>query len=552
MTDTFDPLDFSDLLGHLRDETLTDTQWAQLERLIRTDPTLRQRYLDEIMLRGLLRARFAVPGGAAVPNFSLPTPSTPATPSLPAAAPASARRRFWQLPRQRAAGQRIRVWEVVGSLAAVVILTCLLTSPIWLPRLRERPPSAATLLSASNAQWALWGPAPQVDALLPTGLLNLKSGIIDIQYANGTDLVIESPARFSVDSPNSVQLPLGKLSAQVPHSTAGFTVQTPTGTIRDLGTEFGVAVAADQSTYTEVFKGSVAVSAAQASAAPRIVHVAEAVETRPQTTEVRTVALRPQNFVRQVPRNGAVLAAGTPAYRRWQAYSARLRQDPALVAYYTFDKPARGRLDLLKNQATATAGQSDGRIDGATWDAGRFAGKPALHFNGVDSRVQVNIPAPLTNLTVAVWLYLDVKDHNMTAILNSDGWNRYGCLHFQFDDQGELRCDSYEAGDPNGLAHPHSTATGLPGRWEFIACAYDRKTGMIQAYRDGAPLYTEHVKWCNPLVIGAAEIGHWNPKGLMCPYPDRHLHGRIDELAVFSRVLGAAEIARMYAAGKPQ
>ena len=55
---------------------------------------------------------------------------------------------------------------------------------------------------------------------------------------------------------------MGKLTARVPHTAAGFTVSTPAGKVVDLGTEFGVEVRPDRTMDVQVFVGAVKVSSA--------------------------------------------------------------------------------------------------------------------------------------------------------------------------------------------------------------------------------------------------------------------------------------------------
>ena len=103
-------------------------------------------------------------------------------------------------------------------------------------------------------------------AALPTATpLTLARGCAELSFGGGTRIVIEAPARFTLDSSSVISLASGRLAATVPGG--GFLVKTPTATIADLGTEFGVAVEADGSTSVEVFKGRVKASPLGAGAA---------------------------------------------------------------------------------------------------------------------------------------------------------------------------------------------------------------------------------------------------------------------------------------------
>ena len=75
---------------------------------------------------------------------------------------------------------------------------------------------------------------------------------------------------------------------------------------------------------------------------------------------------------------------------RWQAYSRQLRQDPALVAYYTFESAGQSNA-ILPNQSSAGSAL-DGQVEGAEWVYGRLPGKYALYFHGPGSGDKVVLP----------------------------------------------------------------------------------------------------------------------------------------------------------------
>ena len=60
-------------------------------------------------------------------------------------------------------------------------------------------------------------------------------------------------------------------------------------------------------------------------------------------------------------------------------------------------------------------------LENVTWEEGRFPDRPAMRFHGAGSRGLVNIPVPLTSLTVAAWVKLESFDHKYVSLLMSDG-----------------------------------------------------------------------------------------------------------------------------------
>lgn len=86
----------------------------------------------------------------------------------------------------------------------------------------------------------------------------LSQGSVQLRFATGAEVTIDSPAIFRIDSKNGMFLHDGILAANVPPTAHGFEVFTKSHTVRDLGTEFGVNVKdATGSVEIVVFQGEV-------------------------------------------------------------------------------------------------------------------------------------------------------------------------------------------------------------------------------------------------------------------------------------------------------
>jgi hypothetical protein len=86
--------------------------------------------------------------------------------------------------------------------------------------------------------------------------LKLAHGAVQLKFANGGRLVVEGPAELHFVSDAELQLNAGRIVANYPGG--GLTVRCPTGLVKDLGTEFGVAVnPQDGHSDVEVFQGTV-------------------------------------------------------------------------------------------------------------------------------------------------------------------------------------------------------------------------------------------------------------------------------------------------------
>jgi hypothetical protein len=156
---------------------------------------------------------------------------------------------------------------------------------------------------------------------------NLVSGLLEITYDSGARVILQGPVTYTVESSAGGFLSVGKLTAKVdkgseirdkstdiPHPSSLiphplFVVRTPTATVTDLGTEFGVDVTQSGETTSHVFRGSVRVQRLSADgtaeADARILGANETVRVEGSVDNRQIVPLRtfaPSNFVRQMPK----------------------------------------------------------------------------------------------------------------------------------------------------------------------------------------------------------------------------------------------------------
>jgi hypothetical protein len=171
----------------------------------------------------------------------------------------------------------------------------------------------------------------------------LASGLLEITYDSGAKVILQGPVAYEVNSDNGGYLSRGKLTACVEKQVANgrrskasdsedsnpqnvvtipslatscqplFTITTPTATITDLGTEFGVEVNRDGRTTSRVYRGSVRLQVTSSDGkredAVKILHKNEwaSVErvTEPDSAE-RLRVLEPSgeaiDFVRAIPK----------------------------------------------------------------------------------------------------------------------------------------------------------------------------------------------------------------------------------------------------------
>lgn len=115
----------------------------------------------------------------------------------------------------------------------------------------------ATVTDSAAATWANHLVPMNKGTRLVTGTedLLLQDGLVELLFDNNTKVVIEGPAEFKLPADNQIDLHHGRLYAVVPREAIGFTINTPTSQIIDLGTEFGVQADVLGDVFLHVMKG---------------------------------------------------------------------------------------------------------------------------------------------------------------------------------------------------------------------------------------------------------------------------------------------------------
>ncbi len=436
----------------------------------------------------------------------------------------------------------------------------------------------------------------------------LSAGLMEITYDSGATVILEGPCRYTVESKTGGYLGLGRLTATVgerrgergegrgkreeseshgekvrllanqrspisnqqspshlsPLLSPLFSVRTPSAKLTDLGTEFGVAVDRLGATESHVFRGRVLLAALggkggepgrattlSANQSARIDGVAGvAVVVRRDK-----VKIDPASFVRGeqfAARAKQVRELPHMAFRRWQAFSERLRQRDDLLVYYDFqrdpgDPRDRDGYELLRNRAPSGS-KFDGRLVGSTkmgMARGRFPGKDALQFRYPDDGVRIDIPGEFPRLTVMGSIAIE-RCNGLAGILMTDDWGRPGQLHWQYLALGTIKFALPAPGSEIAFQFDCREAADL-GRWHAWATVYDAPAGRVASYVDGRLLQQWKTAGGPSLLIGAATIGNWKP---LAAFDQRPLCGSIDQLAIFAAALSDAEIKRLQEDGK--
>lgn len=111
------------------------------------------------------------------------------------------------------------------------------------------------LVDSANAKWA--APVEQTGELR-AGRMVLEEGYARIRLRKGAEVILQAPSTFDLRTTNRMFLESGWITALVPPSATGFTVKTPASSVTDFGTEFGLLVGDAGSEEIHVFDGRIA------------------------------------------------------------------------------------------------------------------------------------------------------------------------------------------------------------------------------------------------------------------------------------------------------
>jgi len=117
----------------------------------------------------------------------------------------------------------------------------------------------ATLMDSRDCRWNPPS-AMAVEQRLSAGVIELEAGVAILDFDGGARVALTGPALFELLGPKSARLHHGDVTVRCEEGLYSFSLLTPTSTIMDLGTEFGVAVGNDGAAEVHVLAGEVEVA----------------------------------------------------------------------------------------------------------------------------------------------------------------------------------------------------------------------------------------------------------------------------------------------------
>lgn len=454
-----------------------------------------------------------------------------------------------------------RYLVAVGGLAAI-LLVCIV--PIWIlmsigrdeglgRQIAVQPAPVVHQVAAQTmgipvaivtqkvgAKFSVAGFSPAVGDQFRTGLYRLTSGIVELTFAHSEEIILEAPCEFDLKGREVMMLHRGRISAKIPKGASEFTIETPSATVIDHGTEFAVQVDEKDDSEVHVFDGIVSVTPRSGSAMhPMVLHGQSASVISKRSSTPCGIDVDCDRFLRS-------LNEPDSSYARLV-----LRSDPAL--YYRMTPTGDVVVDSgpLGIHASLIRGDSEG----TPWTVGRIGS--AMQFGGPNVKDYVVVPdypkAKEGALSVVAWVFAKSRPRSATIAKN---WSReeHGQFHFGLcGDTGQLEVF---VSDSEGREISVREKNPLTiGRWQHVAFVADGRT--LRLYHNGVEVNSVEYSGLRSdprlktLQIGgeiARDRGLLDPQSQVDDDPafSDYWHGRIDEFAVFNRALNSEQIMQLF------
>jgi hypothetical protein len=498
--------ELSGLMEALRDGTIEDAQVARLDQLLAEHPEALEVFVDRAWLQAELQFKLgAQPAALARPG-------------------------------------RRRLWKPLAAAAVLLIAGLLLLTSKSDPG-NPSYEGCAVLTRALEPKWE-GGPGAAVGSVLPKGRVSLSSGSIQIEFFSGARVILEGPADFELVSANEGYCRHGKLRAFVPPQAQGFTVRTSGLKLVDRGTEFGLRLERGGQAELHVFQGRVELQSAAASeelGAGRALRIDAG-------GSARAIAADPEAFLTLSELNLRSAEEARDRYARWGTASERLRRDPRVVLYYSFEDAPSWSRELRCQRPERSP--LDGAIIGARWAEGRWVGKKALEFKCPGDRVRFQEAGEYESLTLMTWVRVDSLDRPFNGLMLTDGWTS-GSVHWQITNKGLLKLGIHGDRQMFDYDTPVVFSPSQLGRWVHLCTVYNREAREVLHYVDGRLICRIPLRFDTVLRLGNVELGNWGVPLHGNLYEVRGLNGRMDEFAVFGKPLRQDEVRELYQVGAP-
>ncbi|MHC5076791.1 MAG: LamG-like jellyroll fold domain-containing protein [Planctomycetota bacterium] len=434
------------------------------------------------------------------------------------------RRRQRMLTFKRAA---LKTWQYT-KISAVAAMLAVIAYMVYL---FIQPVPVATLTGMNEAEWDNPDRSITYNSSLLPGPLKLTKGYAEITFDDGSVIILEAPAWITLESENKAFLGLGKLTAKVATYSQGFTINTPTASIIDLGTEFGVEVQKNGTSDLHTFKGQVALSTGDSGDRDRKSQIVEAGFAK------RVVASSKK--IIDITFNEKAFAKTTrPVFEEVVTKSSVTDINIEPVVHFSFDGPLTAQKEII-----GTGGSESVGLKPVDLVLGDGEDNYALSLETSDSFVKFEspfIPGPGQVSTMTMWLWYeahgDLKEEFIILESATKKNKRQSTLYILRE---QLVLDNWTKEGRYWVIQTEPKIKLQPRRWSHIAVTYDQNK-VLRIYINGeeAAKYintnNDSVPWYEQYYFGtiAESVSESSKKKTLM----------IDDFAFYERVLSEKEI----------
>jgi hypothetical protein len=305
-----------------------------------------------------------------------------------------------QLHVEKRLRRSIYLSRVTHSLAVAAVLAIAVGLALFM-----NPREGATLTRSESVVWT--GASADTGEVLQAGrVLEISSGLAELEFPAGVSVLLEGPARFEITGLKSAKLDYGRLVARVTEVRGrGFVVDGPSGRVVDLGTEFGISVERSGEMEVHVLEGTVTAASHQKKESVVTLHKNEAMRLGAGPSQ--RIPADDGVFVTNLP----PIPGRAPGFIRWN-----------------FDEPDGA--DLLNTGTGLAEPEAGARLLSATAggeSARRIDGRmgKALAFDGISNFAESGFEgiAGQAPRTVSLWARIpaDLTINQSYAMI---GWGR--------------------------------------------------------------------------------------------------------------------------------
>jgi len=460
----------------------------------------------------------------------------------------------------RMATAKIRRYLRNAAIAAMLMAIGFLVYVVMQPALAA---PVATLSDGTGLKWADPQLPTQPDSLLRPGNMKLVEGIAQITFNEGAIVILEAPCEINLQDSHKAYLESGKLGAFVPLEARGFKINTPSSSIVDLGTEFGVHVKEDGSSDIHVFKGKVSLLAGRIDrivgrlfdTVEQIVEAGQARRVVKGGDRIEDIALDRNSFVSKV--------AKTIPF----AYDSTV-SPIGRILYFPFDAINNKRVinrvsnvpigRLIGRASVAMTGADDGKLKNEILELNGGC----VHIDTLKDR------GSRDGYTFVMWIRSDIINLQRHLLHHVFFAKKKRLENYSLENYSKepLELELYMAND-GGLAlyagsdklrnrgldfHLQVKDVELPaGSWFHVAAVVSPT--LAQLYINGTP---RQVQWDMPgqiavellsagswdILIGASKLS-WDGSTFLI---EEEFHGSVDDFTIFDKVLSQEEVTTLY------